>query len=261
VVYAGIRSVDYLNRGLMFFKMGAYLLLVVFLAPYISMEKLSVFYPAKLSDSTAIMVTITSFGFAIIVPSLRIYFHSDIKKLKTVIFFGSLIPLLCYIAWDAVIMGVIPLNGEKGLTAILQSPNSTSALVSTLNDLITHPGVAFFAKLFTSICVLTSFLSVALCLTDFLADGLQVEKKAWAACWIHLLTFLPPLLIVLFFPNIFIKALKYAGIYCVILLVLLPTWMAWCGRYRRHISKGFQVPGGKILLGFLMLFSLCMLLL
>lgn len=256
VVYLGIRSVDYLNRGLMFVKMGAYLLLVVLLAPFVSLDKLAVSDVSEMSSATALTVTITSFGFAIIVPSLRVYFAGDVKKLKTAIIIGSVIPLLCYIAWDAAIMGVIPMKGEPGLISILQSKNSTSDLVGAVSSATAHVTVSFCAKLFISICVLTSFLSVALCLTDFLADGFGMEKKGKNGLFIHAATFLPPLTIVLFFPYAFIKALEYAGIYCVILLILLPAWMVWSGRYRRSLKGDFKLRGGKVLLGMLMLFAL-----
>lgn len=254
-VYLGIRSVDYLNRGLMFFKLGAYFLLVIFLLPFISVDKLTVFYLENMSNSTAITVTITSFGFAVIVPSLRIYLSGQLQKLKWVILIGSLIPLICYIVWVAAIMGVIPLTGDQGLKTILQSTNSTSTLVATLSAITQTPAVSLFAKLFTSVCVLTSFLSVALCLTDFLADGFQLEKKGLSGLFIHIITFLPPLIIVLFFPNIFIQALKYAGIYCIILLILLPACMTWLGRYHRGFKSQFKIPGGKWLLIILMAFG------
>ena len=97
---------------------------------------------------------------------------------------------------------------------------------------------------------------MALCLTDFLSDGLQLEKKGGNNILIHLLTFLPALGIAIFFPNMFIKALEYAGIYATVLLILLPAWMAWSGRYRKKVTQGFTVPGGKILLGIIIIFSL-----
>lgn len=256
VVYLGIRSVDYLNRTLMVVKMGAFFLLVFLLMPFISTEHLSAGELNYIASTTALTVTFTSFGFAIIVPSLRIYFAGNVQKLKTAILIGSLIPLVCYILWDAAIMGILPLQGEEGLLTILKSPNSTSHLVNTLTTTVANASVTFFVKLFTSICVLTSFLSVALCLTDFLADGFQMEKKGLNNLFIHLVTFLPPLIIVLFFPNAFVQALEYAGIYCIILLILLPAWMAWRGRYYRHFNKsGFKVMGGKTLLAFLIIFS------
>lgn len=258
VVYMGIHAVDYTNRGLMFVKLGVYILLIILLMPYVSLEKLSEGTMRKITSAGALTVTITSFGYAAIVPSLRVYFGGDVKKLKTAILIGSLIPLVCYIAWDLAIMGIISLNGENGLIAVLHSKNSTSDLVNTLSATVNKGAVTFFAKLFTSICVVTSFLGVALCLTDFLADGFQLEKKGASNIFIHAITFLPPLVIVFFFPDAFVKALEYAGIYCVVLLILLPAWMAWQGRYREHIARGYQVFGGKLLLIALVLFSFWM---
>jgi len=177
IVYFGIRSVDYVNRGLMFAKFGAYILLVLLLMPLISSTKLAAGSISHITSITAITVTITSFGYGTIVPSLRIYFAGDVRGLKKAILIGSLIPLLCYVAWDLVIMGIIPLSGEHGLMNILQSNNSTSDLVNTLDVAASSHSATFFVELFTSICVLTSFLGVSLCLTDFWADALQLEKK------------------------------------------------------------------------------------
>lgn len=259
IVFLGIRTVDHVNRGLMFVKMSAYILLAILLTPYISTEKLVAGNMKNLLQGAALTVTVTSFGYASIVPSLRIYFAGDVKKLRLAIFIGSFIPLVCYIIWDALIMGVIPLSGNDGLISILHSPNSTSDLVNSLSNHVAQGSVTFFLKLFTSICVVTSFLGASLCMCDFLADGLNLEKEGGAKILLHLLAFLPPLIIVLFFPHVFIKALQYAGIYCVILLILLPAWMAWQGRYRRRIAHGYQVIGGKLLLLFLLGFSIFML--
>lgn len=255
VVYLGIRSVDYANRGLMMLKFGSYFLLVFLLTPFISVEKLQATNWSNLTLTVAITVTITSFGFGAIVPSLRVYFAGNIKKLRKAIIIGSLVPLVCYIAWDAAIMGVIPISGENGLMQIFQSTTSTSDLVNTLSGKVATDSVTFFAKLFTSVCVLTSFLGVSLAMTDFLADGFQMEKKGGPGFLIHLATFLPPMTIVLFYPNAFIKALDYAGIYCIVLQILLPAWMVWRGRYHKHFTKEFRVAGGKPLLAFMLVFS------
>lgn len=258
IVILGIRSVDIVNRGLMFFKFAAYLLIVIFLLPYISLFKLADGNLSYLSSASAIMVTATAFGYATIIPSLRVYFAGDVNKLRLAIIIGSLIPLICYIGWDAVIMGIVPLEGSDSLQSILKSSNSASDLVTTLNHHVTSPLVELAVKGFTSVCVLTSFLGVALCLTDFLSDGLQLPKKGISNLIIHALTFLPALGITLFFPNIFIKALGHAGVFAVILLILLPAAMAWSGRYYCGIAKGFKVPGGRIFLALIILFSLAL---
>lgn len=257
IVYLGIHCVDHVNRWLMLTKFVAYGLLVILMMPHISLNKLIAGNVYCLGSASAITVTITSFGFAAIIPSLRVYFAGNVKKLKTAIIIGSLVPLFFYFLWDLAIMGVIPLHGTHSLTTILHSPRSTSTLVSNIHLLIGKNSVTFFANLFTSVCVLTSFLGVALCLTDFFADGLGLEKKGFQQVIIHIITFLPSLLVTLFFPHIFIKALSFAGIYCIILLILLPAIMVWRGRYyRQPPQQSFRVGGGKVLLVCLLIISL-----
>lgn len=251
VVVHGIKSVDYVNRGLMFSKLGVYLLLVLLIAPSVRLPLLSGGHPASITG--AIMVLLTSFGFATIVPSLRSYFHDDAAKLRRVIIIGSLIPLFCYIIWDAVIMGAIPAAGGNGLMALMHSAHPTTGLTSDLQSSIHNLYITSFFRVFTTICMLTAFLGVSLCLYDFLADGLTLQKNGWHGVIVTATTFLPPLVIVLFYPGAFIHALHYAGIMCVILLVLLPAAMAWAGRYKIHYKSQFQLAGGKIVLSLLIL--------
>lgn len=254
VVYLGIRSVDYVNRALMFTKFGAYALLVVFVIPFVSSEKLM---DGEFRYLTAGMtVVVTSFTFANIIPSLRTYFKNDGMKLRKAVLIGSLIPLFCYVLWNLAIMGVIPREGENGLINMLHSGHSTSGFVDQLSALLQSKTITLIARIFTSVCLGTAFLASALGLSDFLADGFQVEKKGKGNLIVYGATFLPPLIIVMFYPNAFIKGLSYAGICCVILLVLLPALMAWNGRYRKNIAQGYRVRGGKPLLAGLIMVSI-----
>ena len=91
VIYSGIRAVDYVNRGLMFGKLGIYVLLIFIISPHISTTTLSGGSLQAITGS--LMILITSFGFASIVPSLREYFEDDIPTLRKVILLGSLVPL------------------------------------------------------------------------------------------------------------------------------------------------------------------------
>lgn len=255
IVYFGMRAIDYANRGLMLMKLGGYLLLSAALVPFISFDRLMTHDFSALKTSTAFIVTVASFGFATIVPSVRIYLHGDVRKLKKTIFIGSLIPLVCYSIWDMVIMGVIPLQGDNGLMQIVHASNSTDRLVANLSAAANVGAVILITKLFTSICVLTSFLGVSLCLTDFVADALSLEKIGINRLIIQLVTYVPPLIIVLFYPNAFIGALEYGGIYSIILLIFIPAWMAVRGRRKFHQSE-FRVPGGNLFLYGLILVSL-----
>ncbi|MFN7097176.1 MAG: amino acid permease, partial [Gammaproteobacteria bacterium] len=217
VIYCGISVTDYVNRGLMVIKLSSFVILTGLITPHLNHTNLIAGHAKYLPS--AIMVMITSFGYATIIPSLRSYFDSHLGKLRAMIIFGSFIPLLCYLAWDLAILGTLPLNGNNGLVGILNSGYVTSELMTAIQHVINKSSITQLSRLFTSICVLTSFLGVALCLTDFLSDGLKIVKQGWGRTAIAVLTFLPPVIIVLFFPGLFIHALTYAGICCVILLV------------------------------------------
>lgn len=260
VVYFGIRLVDYVNRGLMFGKMGAFLLLAIVIAPFVTMDNLGQGDFGFLIAPASVKVTAVSFACLLIIPSLRTYFGSDIKSLRIAIFFGTFIPLLCYIAWDAVIMGVIPIEGTPGLKQILNSQNSNSDLVAALSSLLNSNVVNLFAKFFTSICMVTAFLSVSLSLSDFLSDGFRVPKKGLGKPFIFALTFIPPITIAIFFPNAFLRGLEYAGLSILILMVFLPPLMAWRSRYHKSFAQGdYRVKGGKFLLSLLIVFATLML--
>lgn len=260
VVYFGIKAVDYVNRGLMFGKMGSFFILVLFLLPFANSMNLSAGELKHISSPTSIMVTAVAFGSAMIIPSLRTYFGEDVKSLRKAIFIGGFVSLLCYIAWDMAIMGIIPIEGTPGLGAIAKSSNSNSELVGALSTLLQKPAITLLAKFFTSICMATSFLSIGLCLSDFLSDGLRIKKEGLGKIFITAATFIPPVFAVIFYPDAFIRGLNYAGISIVLLLVLFPPLMVWRGRYHRSlIQESYMVKGGKALLALLIVFATVML--
>lgn len=271
VVYCGMRSVDYVNRGLMFGKLGSFILIVILILPFVSAPNLASGEFRHITSSTPISVTVVAFTCLMIIPSLRTYFGEDIKSLRRAILIGTLIPLVCYIAWDLAIMGVVPIEGDPGLKKMMHSPSSNSDLVVAITHILNQDTITLLAKFFTSVCMATSFLSIALSLSDFLSDGLNLTKQGKSKIMIYMLTFLPPILVVVFYPDAFIGGLKYAGICCFVLMIFLPPLMAWRGRYtvctaqgvllseqRKNIEAPYRVGGGKFLLAMLLGFSLIM---
>lgn len=248
VVYQGIYSVDMVNRLLMFGKLGAYLLLAILLAPHIQTGYIE-HHPPALSFGN-LMILITSFGFAIIVPNLRDYFDNDIARLKKALWIGSLIPLLCYIVWDAVIMGSVP-NGS--LLETVKAPNPTTELSLLLDNSLHTPIISGVFRFFSSICMFTAFLGVSLSLMSFLADGLKMQQAGRQGIFIAILCYLPPLLLVLYCPGAYLAALNYAGIFCAILLLIIPALMVLCGRRKFHAP--YRVFGGSTLAWLVIVFA------
>ncbi|GJM07065.1 MAG: tryptophan/tyrosine permease [marine bacterium B5-7] len=254
VVVAGIRYVDMVNRSLMSAKLIVYAALVIFLLPKIHSPALHTWHPTYLSSAMAIVIT--SFGFGHILPSLREYLQDNVRDIKRAIWIGSSVPFFVYVLWIIATMGVLPRYGAHGLLAMQHAAQPVSELANALALLSKSTWVNLFAHVFVSICVATSFLSVALGLSDCLADGLHWPKHSVKGVGVYLLTFLPPLVLVVAYPDAFLLGLRYAGIFCVALLVLLPALMAWAGRGRYQSKAIFQLKGGTPMLGLLILLSI-----
>ena len=258
VVYCGLSSVDGLNRLLMSTKLVMLLFLVSVCSLHFSIPLAQQGH--YVISSSMVLVVMTSFGFAIIVPSLRQYMNSDAKRLVKIVFFGSLLPLVIYLVWILAIQGVIPRSGSGGLVAMASSNHLNSLLMSKLARAVDVPFVSVAAKMFVSICVLTSFLGVSVCQVDFIADGLKMNKKGWASIVVYGVSYLPPLLLVLIWPGIFLKALSYAGICCAVILIIMPMLMLYSSRYFKRGSSTALVPGGRVAIMLVLCFGVGVLL-
>jgi tyrosine-specific transport protein len=246
IVYQGMQSVDYVNRILMSTKFLALFLLILLMMPLVHSSRLTTLHVQALTP--AVSVVVCAFTFALILPSLRSYFNDDVKKLRKAIIIGSAIPLMCYLFWIGVIFGNVPVSGIHGLFAMLTSPDPNSALVGSLQVYLQNSWINTAAHAFTTVALTTSFLGVGITLTDFLADGFKIQKVGNGKIIIALASFVPPLLIALYFPTAFILCLKYAGLFCVILFIIMPALMAWRGRYQLQLANDshYRVMGGKL---------------
>lgn len=240
VIYFGVAVVDYVNRSILSVKLILLAAIIAIVFPHANTYWPDE-HPSKLVS--AAMVVVSAFGYSTLVPTLRYYFKSNIKMLRIAVLLGSFIPLMFYLSWDFVIHTSI-----QGIGNIAPADNTITYLTTALIAVVQKPSVNIIIHTFTSICVFTSFLGGGLCLVDFLSDGLGIKKVGLRKAWLHVLTLGPPLLIVWHYPDIFVKALNYAGITCVVLLILLPTLMVWRGRYVKKYASTYQVMGGKFAL-------------
>jgi tyrosine-specific transport protein len=257
IIFSGIKSVDYVNRGLMFGKLGVYFLLILIISPFVKLQTFSNGHFLKLLPSLSILIT--SFGFGSIVPSLRDYWQNDIPQLKRIILWGSLTPLICYLLWNFVIMGAVSQTGPWGLNTLLHSDHATSGLGKGLAETTKSAAIFSMFNFFSCICMLTAFLNVSLGLFDFLADGLKLKKTGYQGYSVLFFTFIPPLAIVLVNPGIYIQALNYAGIFCIILLLMFPILMGFRARLTHQTDTLHLLPGKYSFLSTLFIMGLlCM---
>ncbi len=257
-IYIGTRPVDYMNRLFFMGKAITYLIVIIFLAPHIELPHLEQATVNKMW--LALPVVITSFGFQNILPSLRVYLNDDVKRLRKAIIIGSSIPLLVYILWELVILGVVPVNGKEGLLQVLASGQPATGLAQSLDHILGKGLISVLFKAFTFCAIATSFIGVSFSLFDFLIDSFQIKRTQKNKVFTLIATFLPPLLFAYYFPNGFILALGYAGIFVAILFGILPILMLWSGRYWKKIATGYRVNISKAVMVLIIIFSIIIML-
>lgn len=191
----------------------------------------------------ALPIVFTSFSFQGTVPTVVHYLNYDASKIKKAIWIGTAIPLVLYILFEVVVLGIVPLDGPNSLNeARLLQSNS----IAPLQHWIQFPFLSLLGTVFSFFALFTSFIGVALGLFDFLADGLRIEKQGLGKLLLSLFVLVPPLLITTYNPHLFLTALDYAGgIGCALLLGVMPILIAF---KRRSEGVKQQIPGGKLLL-------------
>lgn len=241
IVYLGTRPVDLFNRVLMVGMIIAYLGMIGTGISRIDPKLLIHNSPQYIFISLPVLVV--SFGFQNMIPSLTAYMKGDLKRVRLTIIGGSLLALIVYLLWSILVMGTVHIEGPHGISeSYKKGVEATSALRAAIgNDRITS-----FAQAFAFFAIVTSFLAQGLSLAHFIADGIKTIPTRKNTGWLCLFALLPPLIFALSFPEIFFKALSFAGGICAMILFgIFPVFMAWIGRYKKGLTSSYHVKGGK----------------
>lgn len=248
----GTHTIDLINRVLMVILFAAIISLIITAIPYTQVNLL--FGESTTIDLVPLPLIITSFGFAIIVPTLTDYLHGKTRQLRNVILIGSLFPIVLYLLWELVILGLIPQQGETSLLAIQQNGHPATDLPRAIAEMAQQDWLTLATKFFSIFALVTSLLGVTLSLFDFLADGLQMTKSLKAKSLLSAITFIPPLAFILIYPEGFAHVLRFAGIFVCVILGILPALMVYIGRYHSDLTSHTRVFGGKTLIIISMVF-------
>ncbi len=244
VLYVGTREVDLVNRWMMIALVFCYLTLIALGSRHIQASNLTVYHWKY--AYMALPVVIISFGFHNMIPSLAMYLKGDRRRLFITVVIGSSIPLLVYLVWEVVMLGIIPIGGRAGL---LEALDQGQAATSALRGVVGKSWVNTVAGAFALFAIITSFLAQQLSIVDFLADGFKMAKVGVKRFFLIGLSITPPFVFALLYPGVFIQALNWAGGFsAVILFGIMPALMVWVLRYKRRLSKVPLLPLGRPLL-------------
>lgn len=241
IVCVGTSMVDMFNRLLFSAKIILLVVMLGLMMPHIHQTNLLSLPLEKGLVLAAIPVIFTSFGFHGSVPSIISYLNGDLRKLRWVFITGSAIPLVAYIFWQLATLGAID---QTAFSALLASHAGLHGLLQAIREIVASPHVELAVHLFADLALATSFLGVSLGLFDYLADICKRNASVTGRLQSGLMTFLPPLLFALFYPQGFVLALGYAGVALAVLALIIPSLLVWRSR-QRHGAANYHVVGGK----------------
>ncbi len=252
-VYLGVSFVGRVNNWFSCL-MGCFFLYLISLGFFRVKSEYLVFRPVWSGTLHAFPLILASFSYQMIVPSLCAYLNYEAKSLKKAIIIGTSIPFAVYFLWIFVIHGLIPLEGTGGLRDTAQSG---ALIVEPLRLYLASPLLTWVVDGFAFFALITSYLGLSLAFFDLIYDFFKESGIRLNKTWVAFLSFIPCLVLAIFFPSAFVNFLDLSGGFGDALLSgLIPVAMVWVGRYRKGLGGEYSAPGGKWALFLVALFAL-----
>lgn len=153
-------------------------------------------------------ILVVAFNFHNIIPTVCRFLNNDPQAVPKAIWLGSGLGMVMTVAWTVAVMMTLPMESANGVDIITAFKLNEPATIP-LDGLIRSPVFVDVALGFAVVAMSTAYIATAVALISFLKDlasGHKVNKLfAWLAA------FMPPLVVSIFFPNVFLKALNIVG--------------------------------------------------
>lgn len=199
----------------------------------------------------ALPYLLTSFGYHGNVPGLVKYYHKDSRAVVRSLVYGTLLALAIYLLWQYVIQGNITRDAFR---QVIAEGGNIGSLLKQMGNVSSGQTVGQLLSAFSYMALASSFLGVSLGLFDYLADFFKFSDNTTGRTQSALVTFIPPTLAALLFPNGFLYAIGFAGLAATIWAVIVPAMMARASR-RRFPQATYRAPGGHGMILFIILFG------
>jgi len=225
-----MKLMDYINRILFIGLIIVIAILLVGLVSMINWNNLPLFgqsYDNLSTWSSIIPVLFTAFGFQVIFHTLTNFCNKDKKILKSVFFWGSLIPAAIYIIWTISILGVIYQENPDFHNLMSLGKVELGDLVGELSNIAKWPLVQNLVWWLSLLAMVTSVLGVSLGLCDSIKNMLPkaIKQSNYHNISSALITILPAYIVAIVIPNTFITVLGFAGMILVFIAILIPIYL------------------------------------
>ncbi|MBL1198685.1 MAG: tyrosine transporter [Nostoc sp. GBBB01] len=198
---------------------------------------------------SAVSVMCVAMFYQNIVPVVVTQLEGDVSKIRRSIFIGSLIPLIMFLAWNAVILASVSQD-------VLHSTSTGKTVFDPLEILRTGGAgewLGVLVSVFSEFAIVTSFIGFVYGLLDLFKDIFVIAPgKVFTRLPLYSLVLFPPMTFGTLNPTIFFTALDYTGTFSISVLGgIIPALMTWKQRQEQKNSNSIHqslVPGGKLTL-------------
>lgn len=184
---------------------------------------------------------LTSFCFHASVPSFVKYYGIEGNKIRKAIIWGMIITFVFYLCWMIAIMGSIDRIGFLSI--------GDDEVAWLLNQVKASETTQLALRFFAFFAVVTSFLGAGLGLFDYIADLFKIGDSPKGRLLTATITFLPPTILGMIFPNGFVLAIGFAGLFAAIWSVIVPALMVinYRKQQKGEVKISFRAFGGKFM--------------
>lgn len=207
---------------------------------------------------SAVSVMCVALFYHNIVPVVVTQLEGDTRKIRQSIILGSVIPLIMFLAWNAVILGSVSPDMVRGSV----DGGTVFDPLQVLRSGGAGEWLAVLVSIFSEFAIATSFIGFVYGLLDFFQDiSIIASAKSSNRLPLYSLVFLPSVSLGIVNPNIFLTALDYVGSFSVSVLGgIIPVLMTWKQRQDLDSMSQPLVPGGKVTLIVMIVIALAILL-
>jgi tyrosine-specific transport protein len=194
---------------------------------------------------SAISVMSVALFFQNVVPLVVTQLEGDTRKIRQSIFMGSVIPLIMFLAWNAVILGSVSsdmVHGASGGRTVFDP-------LQILRTGGAGEWLGVLVSIFSEFAIATSFIGFVYGLLDLFKDIFFTQGKFSNRLPLYSLALFPPMALGTLNPSIFFTALDYTGTFSISVLGgIIPALMSWKQRQEQENLDSINqplVPGGK----------------
>ncbi|MFB6434743.1 MAG: aromatic amino acid transporter [Candidatus Malihini olakiniferum] len=258
IVQLSMRSVESISTILIWSMIITFILVVSDLLTQVNHSRLLISAPADTPYCSYVLASLpyllASFGYHGNIPGLVKYYHKNGRIVARSLLYGTLLSLVIYLLWQYVIQGNIPREGFK---AVVVEGGNIGNLLQHMGSSVQSAYLMPLLNAFSYMALASSFLGISIGLLDYVHDSFSLSDTPRGRIQATCITFIPPTLATLLYPDGFLHAIGCAGLAATLWAVIIPACMVAAAR-KRFSSQGgytYRAPGGNLLVFIVLAFG------